>query len=224
MTKRSLIKRVATRLAKEFSLPYMLEKPCVLQIVPTNACYLRCRACHKNYYRSNNDHMAPEVYKRIKEQAFDTAETVNLQGLGEPTLSLMFTEMLEDAIRHNFFITFVTNASKLSMEHIRILAQARANVVISIDGAKADTHQYSKVGSNFSQILDVLQQLKEARKQYPSGQMSICFSTVVTRYNIEEIADIIRLAKKFDVSNVNLITPGVGDRKDEFALQTIGYY
>lgn len=143
----------------------MLEWPRTLQIVPTNACNLRCRACPKTVYETDSWHIAPEVYRRILEEALPHANAVHLQGLGEPTLSPLFGEMIEDAIRHDLTLSFVTNGTHLTRKHISLLSKASASIAISIEGAQKETHEFSKAGSRLEQILEMLDFLSKMRQK-----------------------------------------------------------
>ncbi|MCX7013635.1 MAG: radical SAM protein [Candidatus Sumerlaeota bacterium] len=221
--RRTFWQRAASRLARDWSLPLMFEPPVKIQIVPTNACNLRCRACPKTWYDTDNRPMAPEVYARVREQALPVALEAHLQGLGEPTLSPLFDEMVRDAIRLDLPFHFVTNAARLTDERIRLLAESKAFVTVSLDGATADSHEWSRTEkSDFAHVLRTLETLNEARRQARGGALTIQISTVVTRRNVAEIPDIIRLAKRVGASAISLITPGMGPRDDEFAREAIG--
>lgn len=210
------------RVGRRFQLRRVWAYPEIVQLIPTNACNLHCKNCPKTYYATDNRHLHPEVYARVRNDLFKHIKVLNLQGLGEPLLAPLFPKMLEEAEEYGLKVVFVTNATLLDRALIKKLIKIGANVTISLDGANAETHEKARPGSNFSQILDAFALFKEERKVQGNTGFLLHINTVVNRMNVDEIDGIIDIAAKYGINLVNLINPGVGDRTDEFAVAAIG--
>jgi len=198
--------------------------PREVQLVPTNACNLRCRACPKTHYPTDNRHLAPEVYERVKSELFPSVRVLNMQGLGEPMLSPLFEQMVSDARDYGLKIKFVTNATKFTPRIMKDLVECGADVTVSLDGARPDTHEDARPGSDFNAIMESLDQLLELRREIDSNDFHLYINTVVTRRNVSELEQILEIGVKYDISSLNLINPGVGEREDDYARDVIVHF
>ncbi|MBN1899730.1 radical SAM protein [Candidatus Sumerlaeota bacterium] len=203
---------------------YVLGLPYEVQLVPTNACNLRCKSCPKTYYNTDNRHLAPEAYDRVKKELFPHIRILDLQGLGEPLLSPLFPQMVEDAYHHGIKIRFVSNATKFTPFLMKRLVECGADVTISLDGACAETHEDARPGAGFSLILNVMEEFRSLKNQFKSSDFHLSINTVVTKRNVYELEAILDLGIRHQITAFSLINPGVGDRKDDYALSVIAHY
>jgi MoaA/NifB/PqqE/SkfB family radical SAM enzyme len=212
------------RISRKLELIRVVGLPYEIQLVPTNACNLRCKSCPKTYYGTDNRHLSPEIYERVKRELFPHIRILNLQGLGEPLLSPVFPQMVEDARLHGIKIKFVTNATKFTPGLMKQLVECGGDVTISLDGASSQTHEEARPGADFSLIVDVMKEFHALSSQFPAAGFSMSINTVVTRRNVHELGSILELGIEFGISSLNFINPGVGDREDEYARDVIGHY
>lgn len=210
------------RVGRRLELKRVWAYPETLQLVPTNACNLRCKNCPKTHYSSDNRHLSPEVYKRAKEDLFRNIRVLNLQGLGEPLLAPLFPQMIDDAENYGLKIIFVTNATTLDKVMIEKLVQIGATITISLDGARPETHEMSRPGSKFSQLMEAFELFKEEKQKQVNSDFVLNINTVVNTMNVNEVEGIIDIAGRYNVKCVNLINPAIGERNDEFAKIAIG--
>lgn len=196
--------------------------PETLQLAPTNACNLRCSQCPKTWHETDNRHMRPEVYRRVREQILPHVREVHLQGLGEPMLSPLFGAMLDDAERLGLRIHFVTNSHFLDEGMAARLVRAGADATISIDGACEETHQWSRPGNALALVTRALDALLAERRRQPESRFTLRVNTVVTTKNAGELLAILELCGRYGAISLQLINPGVGKREDEFARAAIG--
>lgn len=220
---RTFRQRVRDHLARRRGLPVAYDYPHTVQIVPTNACNYRCRACPKSVFPTDNRMLDPAVYARVREQLLPHARLVDLQGLGEPMMSPLFLTMLADARDMGLEVRFTTNGSLVNRESAAEVAASPVRLVLSIDGATARTHEDSRPGADFGQLLDALRAIRDAAAA-PAAHPLFRFevNTVVTRRNLDEVAGVLELAAAHGARAVDLIAPGMGAREDPFARDTIG--
>lgn len=218
-------RRFGSRVARRFDMPWHPGWPEEVQIVPSNACNFRCKACPKFAYETDNRILPRRVYERVREQILPYVRRVNLQGLGEPMMSPLFMPMLRDARDGGLEIVFVTNASYLNEESVAEIAAAPVVMTISIDGASAAVHTDSRPEANFDQLLGALALVKRAMadgRTHP--RFSWCANIVVTKRNLSEIEGVLELAAGHGAVNLTLIAPGMGPRTDDFANDAIGQH
>jgi MoaA/NifB/PqqE/SkfB family radical SAM enzyme len=223
-TIRKRINHFLLRAGRRLQLRRVFAYPEHLQVVSTHACNLRCLNCSKTYYTTDNQHLSAEVYRRVRDSLFPYARSLSLEGLGEPLLGPLFPEMLEDAAKQSLKICFVTNATRLDDKMIKQIVRVGADVAISLDGATAETHERSRPGSRFSQVLESFARFQEERKARPDTDFHLNISTVVNRLNLDEISGLLSIAAKYGITTVCLMNPGVGDRTDLFAREAIGAF
>ena len=210
------------RVGRRLELRRVWAYPETLQLVPTNACNLRCKNCPKTYYPTDTRHLSSDVYTRVKEALFKNIRVLNLQGLGEPLIAPLFPQMLEDAEKHRLKVIFVTNATTLDRAMTKKLVKIGAIITISLDGAKPETHERARPGSKFSQVMEVFDIFKEEKQRQESSGFVLNINTVVNVMNVNELEGIIDIAARYGINCINLINPAIGERDDEFAKGAIG--
>jgi radical SAM protein with 4Fe4S-binding SPASM domain len=217
--------KYAGRINKRLGMARTLTYPEEVQLVPTNACNIRCMNCPKTWYDTDNRHLNKEVYKRVREQLFPHVSILNIQGLGEPTLSPLFKNLLDDGEEFGLHVRFVTNATMLKDELLTKIVRIGAEMTISLDGATAATHERSRPGADFPKMMEAFAKLQEQRRAQGDTGFTININTVVNLLNLDELEGILEIAGKYGVDRVTLISPGVGDeRHDEFANTAIGRF
>ena len=138
-------------------------------------------------------------------------------------MSPLFFTMLADARAMGLDIRFTTNGSLITRESAAEIAASPVRLVLSIDGAVAETHEDSRPGADFQQLLNALRTIRDAAAQpgvHPGFRFQV--NTVVTRRNLDEIPGILDLAASHGAGALDLIAPGMGAREDPFARDTIG--
>ena len=209
------------RFSRKFILQRVFGIPYELQLVPTNACNLKCRACPKTVYETDNRHLHPDIYDKVKREIFPHIRILNMQGLGEPMLSPLFPKMIEDAMKHKLKIRFVTNATRMESRIMKKIFNAGADVTISLDGAVAQTHENARPGSDFDLVLKACETFHSLKRENSQNDFHLHINTVVTTRNVQELEDILDIGIEYGVSSFQLINPGMGERDDEYARDVI---
>lgn len=214
--------RLPQRLSRKLGLVRVFGYPEEVQIVPTNACNLRCMQCPKTWYDTDNRTMDRRVYEKIREQVLPHVRMLNLQGLGEPLLSPLFPRMLDDALEFGLQVRFVTNTMLLKSEYIPRIVRTGGSVTFSIDGATDATHGDSRPTNSLDSVLAAIQSIVDEQRRQPNSGFQIHINTVVTTRNVEELEGILDYCIRFGAASWQLLNPGVGARQDEFARAAIG--
>lgn len=206
-----LLWKLRARLFKYlFELFYMLklEKipilPISIDVEPTNRCNFRCPYCQLTYWSKKNIDLSLSSFKTILAQ-FPNLNFLKLQGIGEPLLCKDFIDMLQYAESKYINIDFTTNGSIKSKRLIDIVEKLnRTQIRFSIDGANEDNYNKMRPEGKIKSIIEFASQLVKARAS--KSQPKIILWMVLTKYNINEISELIHLAKKMNIECVGLQT------------------
>ncbi len=88
------------------------------------------------------------------------------------------------------------------VEASRLAGLERTSITFSLDGAHAETFEKIRVGSNFEQVRNNLRKLVEYRGRAPRPEIKVW--TVVTRQNLGELEEIVRLAAELGTDGITL--------------------
>ena len=172
--------------------------PPVLYLDITNRCNFRCRMCYQStshFLRQNlsNEHMAVVI------DMLPYLNEITVAGLGEPLLSKNLLPLAERAKALHCQTTIITNGS-LIPANLPILKNF-STVSISFDGAVATTFETLRNRSQFKQITSNIKKLRSA-----APAISLAFSVVMSRANLDELAGIVQWAADLGINAVN-VTP-----------------
>jgi len=198
-----------------------LRFPGIVWIVPTDRCNTRCRTCSHFYTQSGKD-MSEEIFSKIEQEVLDHVWRVHLIGGGEPLISKIFPQMLEACIKRKIKIFFITNTKALTKELTHLLVKNHAEIMVSLDGATAQTFNHVRPFIKFESVLDKFEMIKSIRSQYPGNQFKLTTNTVVMKSNLHELFDIIELADEFKIDRTYFteLTP-LPSIKDNFFVEEI---
>jgi predicted O-linked N-acetylglucosamine transferase (SPINDLY family)/MoaA/NifB/PqqE/SkfB family radical SAM enzyme len=171
-----------------FAIPARLRR---LQIEITTGCNLRCVGCQRTIGMQakawRNTHMRPRRFAAVIDHA-PPADTVILQGIGEPTLHPGLGGLIETARASGKFraISFNTNALFLETEAYRDLkAKGLNHISISIDSLEPETAEALRAGTDCDRLKTATAELIALFE----GQVTL--STVLSRKNLPELEDLI---------------------------------
>jgi MoaA/NifB/PqqE/SkfB family radical SAM enzyme len=152
------------------------KKPEIISLALTSRCNLRCVMCDHGLREVEKQEFNSELMKNMGD-FMSTAELLDLTGLGEPLLSSLFWDILEQnpisktTTELDFNITFNTNGTLLSDKNIANILKARVRQIrISMDAA-SDELLYKIRGIKLSDVVTGARKLILKRnslgRQYP---------------------------------------------------------
>jgi MoaA/NifB/PqqE/SkfB family radical SAM enzyme len=178
-----------------------------LQIEPVGQCNLRCRMCAIRYRPDGTPTGPPafldyQRFTRLIDEAAGVVE-LQLQGLGEPMLHPRFFDMVEYATRAGIRVSTNTNGTLLHPAHAeRCVTSGLDALHLSLDGASAPTYEAIRVRARFERVLANLDALMAARRRLDSEHPRVRIVAVVMRRNLDELAELVRLAARHGVRAV----------------------
>jgi radical SAM protein with 4Fe4S-binding SPASM domain len=181
--------------------------PRFLQIEPVGQCNLRCRMCPIQFRRDGPPHGPPAfmdftTFTRLVDQ-FPNLEELQLQGLGEPMMHPRFFDMVRYAVRRGITVETNTNLTYLNdVRAERCVTSGLGKLNASLDGATAATYEFIRVRARFERVLDNLGRLVDAKRRLDSSTPRVRLVAVVMRRNLHELADLVRLAHRFEIPSI----------------------
>ena len=190
---------------------YALEGPRGLQVLldATNRCNLRCIMCHFAYDSARNEPLqqwSPEFLTRVEEQVFPRAGHVQVSVGSEPLMWHGFPAMLDALGRARVpFVDVITNGLLLTEElALQMVRNRVARVQVSVESVTRESYESIRVGGCFDRLLANVRTLAAAKRDAGSRLPRLQFNIVLMRRNEHEIEDLLRLAQRLGVEDLDL--------------------
>jgi MoaA/NifB/PqqE/SkfB family radical SAM enzyme len=184
-----------------------LRGPRHVKLAHDDSCNLSCPSCR--------DHLI--VAKKEKQRELDRvlnefilpfladADTVELAGDGDPFASKHYRDILAlTAARYpKMQISLHTNAvlcDEQNWNELKLEGRVRS-VLVSIDASTKETYDYVRRNGNWERLNENLKMLAEKRRAGSVKWLTLAF--VVQSRNYTEMADFVRLAKRYNADRVS---------------------
>jgi len=184
-------------------------------VEPTNRCNTRCTHCG-HYYSHFGEDMPREMFRKIQDALFDDVKAVELIGYGEPLLAADFNDMFDVCISRGIHVLFTTNGILLRNDDlVSKLVRSDVEITLSIDGARAETHEFVRPYIKWEKMLETLECIKRnADAAGREKRFSLRFNFVPMRQNIGDLPDLVRLAAQYGAKTIYLL-PLAGEERLE---------
>ncbi len=189
--------------------PVVWAYPMVMNIEPVSYCNLHCRQCPLGMQQlTRGKHAMPvSVYQRIINEASPYLTYLQLFFQGEPYLHPHLFEMIWFAHRKKIKTATSTNAQFLTNEAARKTVESRLDkIIISVDGATAETYQAYRQGGDFNKVITGVKHLVYWKNYLQSKTPVIVFQFLVLKSNQHETEQIKELGKALGVNRIELKT------------------
>ncbi len=190
---------------KNLSLP-----PEFIVINVNDDCFFKCKMCFK--WKPHITHTKDTKFittSDIKNFIYDLSlivekpSIINFAG-GEPFLRKDLLEIIKFTDKLGFYTTVATNGWLIDSEEKakKIIDSGLKNIVFSVDGMTAKTHDYIRgIPGSFNRIKDAMQYLIKNIESQQKGfeqkeKLSIAIQTVLCELNYKEVIDMINWVEK----------------------------
>jgi len=181
--------------------------PSFVQIEPVGQCNLRCQMCPIQFRTDGPPHGPPafmpfETFTRLVDQ-LPSMTDLQLQGLGEPLMHPRFFDMVAYAVARGVEVSTNSNLTLLTPARAeRMVESGLHKLHASIDGSTQETYERIRVRSSWRRVIDNLEGLVEAKRRLGSELPELRIVMVLMRQNLDELADLVRLAASIGVTSV----------------------
>jgi MoaA/NifB/PqqE/SkfB family radical SAM enzyme len=180
--------------------------PYIFTAEPGSLCNLKCPLCVVGNRKLNRFQglMPFELLGHLINEIGDYLIEILLFNQGEPFLHPEIIEFIRLSKNKNIYTTVSTNGHFLTnAERVRDLIQSRLDVlIISLDGATAETYTKYRQDGNFQQVLNGLKLIQALKHQLNARHPEIYLQFLVTKQNEAEISAIQRLAQEIKIDRL----------------------
>ncbi len=186
-------------------------RPVKLVFDPTNACHLGCPLCPtgRGLVDRRTGHAELALFQRLLDELGETLFMVDLFNWGDPLLNPRLEQFAAAARARGVVTTVCSNLSmKLTEARIeRLLGSGIGELVISLDGASAATHERYRRGSDFALIVENMRRLVAARRRLGLRSPLLTWQFIVFRFNEHELGQAEAMAREIGVDRIAFRPP-----------------
>jgi len=159
----------------------------------THSCNLRCNHCGLAAGKPKNDELDTDGALALIDNISDSDTRILMLLGGEPLLRKDFLKIAEYAGKR-FELAVCTNGVLIDKEYAKNLKEVGIWVMgISLEGATAKTNDSIRGEGSFERAVKGIENCMEAGLQ-------VCIMHTVSRANIHELPDILKLTQDFDIN------------------------
>lgn len=185
------IESPSLRLAAVKTVRALRTRYLLLRVDTNDACNLRCVMCNFSdpKRRPAATPMSEESFGRLAEQFFDKARYLYLSCGAEPFVTANFDKLLDIAGAYDVpFTSYCTNALLMKDKFIDATLRNRVSeVIISVDGATAETYEVIRVGGRWAILGERLTAFSEAKRLHDGPVPVTRFNFTVQEGNRHEL-------------------------------------
>jgi MoaA/NifB/PqqE/SkfB family radical SAM enzyme len=184
--------------------PRINSYPDKLFIELTRNCNCSCIMCGRekpSYDKSLN--MSLGLFKKIADHFFPYADYVDLRGFGESSLIHNIDEYIDYALKYKCDFGLITN---LTVKNDNLWAKLVLNnfwIGVSFDGAKKETYEKIRIHGKYDNVIHNFGLIRDISKKHNIANRVYLIVTV-QKDNIDELDDILRIAKQYGIKQVEL--------------------
>ncbi len=163
----------------------------------SSRCNFRCTMCLMSEIGNNRPaNMTFDDFRDSIDRQQGLIE-VKLQGMGEPLLNPDFFKMADYAIANHIWVRTVTNASLLHLNdnYKKMIDSKIGEIQISVDGARKETFESIRRGSDFDVVVNNCTMLNEYAQTKGEQWRTSCWM-LVQKENVDEVEELLELAAK----------------------------
>ena len=182
----------------------------IVRMDTNNYCNLRCIMCKFGYEKvlpEQRIEMTVEQYEKIAADIFPKTRSLHLSCGYEPLVVSEFDHYLRVAKQKYGvpFVSFATNAMAMRDHHCKTMIEAGVDeIVVSADGAKAETFESVRRGGKFDRLLNNLAMLRDMKKAAGAEKPVLRLNYTFLDANVEEIPDFIDLMAEYGMQVLEL--------------------
>lgn len=217
-----IIKYLAIRCLQALGHRYL-----VVRLDTNYVCNLKCRMCYfSNPNIEKRKSMTIELYKKIADDIFRKVHVLYLSCASEPFMTKNFIEYARIA-RQDYNIpniSFCTNGMLLNEDKIRRIVDLGVNeVIISVDGATAETYEKIRKGADFNKVIEDIRLFNEIKREKKKYYPNIRLNYLLMKSTVPELEMFFDLIKDYGISSVNFreMIPFHTEDPDHYAKESI---
>jgi len=195
--------------------------PTLLMLSPTDYCNLNCKICWRR--RKNATFAQPSfefLSKILKEAGEMKVETVDLTGGGEPFIRKDIIQLMRLVKRCGMKGTITTNSTLIKKSDVEKIVEMKWDEIkFSLDGSSPKVNDYIRGKGTFNKVLKCIKMFREIKKKKSSSYPSLRLCFTITKTNLTDIPNYIKLAKKLKINDISFSALFEWESNKEFWLE-----
>ncbi|MGC8949071.1 MAG: radical SAM protein [Thermoprotei archaeon] len=157
----------------------------------TKACNMNCLHCYESAGIKGNDELTSEQIHQGIDILADAGVTILAFSGGEPTIHPNIVEFISHAHNRGMYVAIATNGYVLANKYVirKLKSAGLGYVQISLDGLNPNTHD------SFRRVKGAWEHAVRAIKNSVEEGLFVEVATTVTKYNINEIPEMIKFVR-----------------------------
>ena len=169
----------------------------------TQGCNLQCSMCRSRKISYREREMDRDIFARVGEILFPTAEMVDIRGWGESLIAPDVLDLIAQIDSYGARCRVVTNLSFHRPKVLDTLIEIGAMIDVSLDAATQEMLDVCREGASLKRITANLGRLARGLRERDAIDDLRIIATL-QRPNLPELADLVRLLSALGVRNVIL--------------------
>jgi radical SAM protein with 4Fe4S-binding SPASM domain len=186
--------------------PQLLIAPFLVVWNLTNACNLKCKHCYQRAGTPAPDELTLEEKRKVVNELADAGVVSIAFSGGEPLMHPDFFPIVAEARKRGMFVAVATNGTMIDEKMAQRLKDGGVGYVeISLDSTRPELHD------DFRGVPGSWKRTIEGIKNCVKVGLYTVMATTVTRLNVAEVPNLIRMAKRLGVkrfTHFNFIPAG----------------
>ncbi len=181
--------------------------PRMIDLEVSRVCNLNCPACMRRADSSLAQvHKNDEVYctlDRFREihECIPTLGTLNFMGDGEPLMNEELKDIIHYASLNDIHTVLTTNATLITYDDMKFFKENKVyRIHASVDATHKELYEKMRVGAEWEHTYKNL-------KLIGKSGIRFCINMVLTKQNIREMPDMVRLCKEVGAQEVTFLMP-----------------
>ena len=167
----------------------------------TNACNLNCIMCGRSSGAFPAVYMCPSIIGKLG-NVLERCEETTLFGWGEPTLHPDLQKILEILDGYPARKYLLTNGMRLAELAPLLMEHSLDLLAVSLDGANPRTNDRIRAGGSFEKVLEGIRRMVSIKSKRSSAYPHINLVMTLMKSNLEELPEMVRLARSLGVEEV----------------------
>jgi len=195
--------------------PFAWGVPPLLMVEPTNTCNLKCPLCPtgNGTLRRRKGFMDLGTFRAVIDELRGKTMMLLMWNQGEPFLHGQFLDMVRHAADAGMYTMVSTNGHYFS-DPEAIVRSGMDTLIVSLDGATAETYERYRVGGKFSTVIAGTRAVIEAKKKLGSKTPIVQVQFLLFKHNEREIQAVQQLAADLRADKITYKTAQVYSQED----------
>ncbi len=183
-----------------------LVRPKCMHLNLASACNLHCIMCRPEDYKpdAKSAFLSKEVIDKLIAETFDSLKDLRIDSAGEHLLSKHYAYVLNEAKKRGISVFISTNGTLLNEKYAELICNTVESMQISLDSPVKETLEMLRGGAKFDDIINGAKTMVRVRKTHHKKKPRIDFHVALFLPNLEQLPNLVRLAKKIGIDGVTV--------------------